>query len=610
MAFWVTATVAAADDGQHWWGYYDGEEQLTEFGTGTIENYDCAIFIPGDKGAAVGKKMAGIRVVVQGVADAQELEVWLSRDLPLTVSQATIGCYAVDLSAATEGSPLELMFPQPCQLTASGVYVGFSLETTDPFPILTTQPQTTQPNGFYLKTSQTYTSWVDVTNYRNGNVAIQVLLEGSFLENAVSLIAFPEAVVLCGEEAVLPITLRNEGSSSVNTIDYVVSDDGITQEERHLELASPIVGEKTTSVVELPFTVPSVARASEKTVTVTRVNGQTNESSTCSASGIIVAIDESAPRTSVMEEYTGTWCGWCPRGTVGLNLLERDFGDRFIGIAVHDGDPMSISDYASQKKLVSGYPSAFVNRQLAVDPYHGSSYGGGHETPYGIYSDVLILQQLLTPADVEVSAKWTSAAKTTFTAEALVTPRYDRPSLSPYTLGYVVLADSLYGEGADWAQNNDYAKVVFQGNYASEPNLGFLTEQPERITDIVYNDVAIAARGIDNGISGSVPAPFEKGVAIAHQQTFNMSNNALVQDKRHLRVVVLLFNSVTGEILNAAECNVVDAQQDVISTLEADTSADDSGRAYSLDGKLLQKAMRGISILRGSDGRVRKIISR
>ena len=311
-----------------------------------------------------------------------------------------------------------------------------------------------------------------------------------------------------------------------------------------------------------------------------------------------------------MEEYTGTWCGWCPRGTVGLQLLERDFGEAFIGIAVHDGDPMSIGDYATQKKRVGGYPSAFVNRLLAADPYHGSSYGGGQQKSYGIYDDVFSQQQALTPIAVSVEATWNTASMTAFTATATVTPCYDRTSASPYALVYVLLADSLCGEGKSWSQNNDYANVVFQGGYASEPNLGYLTEQPSYITDIAFDDVAIATAGINGGLSGSVPAPFVNGTAITHQQLFCISGNTLVQQKQQLRLAALLFNTKTGEIVNAAECRILTQEQTGVEACPQPSSEGwGAGAAtiYDLNGRRLPQLQRGFNIVRCADGTVSKV---
>jgi hypothetical protein len=46
---------------------------------------------------------------------------------------------------------------------------------------------------------------------------------------------------------------------------------------------------------------------------------------------------------TVGEEKTGSWCGWCPRGAVALAQMETT--PNFIGIAVHNADPMTISSY-------------------------------------------------------------------------------------------------------------------------------------------------------------------------------------------------------------------------------------------------------------------------
>ena len=69
-------------------------------------------------------------------------------------------------------------------------------------------------------------------------------------------------------------------------------------------------------------------------------------------------------RRCVVEEYTGTWCGNCPRGIVGLSRLAEDFGDRFIGIAIHTGDsePMVIPTYPSLVPGAGGIP-AFAEMQ-------------------------------------------------------------------------------------------------------------------------------------------------------------------------------------------------------------------------------------------------------
>jgi len=69
----------------------------------------------------------------------------------------------------------------------------------------------------------------------------------------------------------------------------------------------------------------------------------------------------------VLEDYTGTWCGWCPRVAYAIELLE-DATDFAIPIAIHRGDTMETT-YA--KKLLSafnveGFPTAFVDRDFKM----------------------------------------------------------------------------------------------------------------------------------------------------------------------------------------------------------------------------------------------------
>ena len=40
----------------------------------------------------------------------------------------------------------------------------------------------------------------------------------------------------------------------------------------------------------------------------------------------------------VGEEGTGTWCGWCPRGSVAMNWMDEKYYGYWQGIAVHNND--------------------------------------------------------------------------------------------------------------------------------------------------------------------------------------------------------------------------------------------------------------------------------
>ena len=67
-------------------------------------------------------------------------------------------------------------------------------------------------------------------------------------------------------------------------------------------------------------------------------------------------------RTVVIEEGTGTWCGWCIRGIVAMDYMKKTYGDKFLGIAVHVNDVMQSYDYAVGVNL-SSFPGCNVQRK-------------------------------------------------------------------------------------------------------------------------------------------------------------------------------------------------------------------------------------------------------
>ena len=77
-----------------------------------------------------------------------------------------------------------------------------------------------------------------------------------------------------------------------------------------------------------------------------------------------------------VEQFTGTWCGYCPYGAEVLNDLKTELGDRLIRASWHSGDEMQhhLYDDFADFIQVPFYPSATISRikwpgesMLAVD---------------------------------------------------------------------------------------------------------------------------------------------------------------------------------------------------------------------------------------------------
>ena len=72
-----------------------------------------------------------------------------------------------------------------------------------------------------------------------------------------------------------------------------------------------------------------------------------------------------------MEEYTGTWCGWCPRGAVGMAKMQEKYGEKFVGMVYHTDaskDPMVTTTPATE---YAGAPWGVLDRTLDADPFYG-----------------------------------------------------------------------------------------------------------------------------------------------------------------------------------------------------------------------------------------------
>ena len=84
---------------------------------------------------------------------------------------------------------------------------------------------------------------------------------------------------------------------------------------------------------------------------------------------VLPVTDETAPgsfvKNALIEDYTGTWCGWCPRVAYAIELVEAESDKVFVN-AVHSGDPMENPYGATLDNIyvTSGYPTAVLNRDV------------------------------------------------------------------------------------------------------------------------------------------------------------------------------------------------------------------------------------------------------
>ena len=387
----------------------------------------------------------------------------------------------------------------------------------------------------------------------------------------------------------VPVTITNTGTVSLKSIAYIISYDGEETPQRSKSVNSIAPGES--GDVELLFMIDSVAKKYNCTITITKVNNTTNTSEEKSSMGSIITITEKPVVVPVVEEFTGTWCGWCPVGFDGMENAHTTFGDKAALIAIHCGDVMECSDFSALNGRVSGYPSA------VIDLIQGDFY----PTTGGVKDKInQQIQNKIAAASIKVSAEWTTAAKRYINITTKTKFAYSDDNAN-YAIGYALTEDGMHGTGSDWAQNNNLS-----GNSSYASSNPFWYNASKKVSNVKFNHVGVAAWGIEKGINGSVPTSVVAGEEQEYTYRANVSTNNLIQNKSNLKVIVMLIDRSTGNIVNAAQTTIDDYNTTAMGGVISDNIHE--AERFTLDGQKASVPQRGINIIRMSDGTVRKVL--
>jgi hypothetical protein len=305
------------------------------------------------------------------------------------------------------------------------------------------------------------------------------------------------------------------------------------------------------------------------------------------------------PRCSVIEEYTGTWCGNCPRGIVGLQRLKETFGERCIPIAIHMGDsePMEIGAYPELVPETGGVPACTIDRGGKLDPYSGSRSKGAFH--FGIDVDFAAALEKPAEAGLELTAQWNDSQQwdVRFTVTTTFGINSDE---APYRLAFILVEDGMKGEGKPWAQVNYFStESGFDDskNYTDD-DMKFWREAPYNVTGLEFNHVAVNTLGIKDGIAGSVKAPIVALEAQTYSALVTTLNVKVIQDKARLSAVALLLDTRTGKVVNAASSAILPFGTVGISDVSRTHTT--ANRLYDLTGRRLTNAAgKGIYIVNG-----------
>ena len=164
------------------------------------------------------------------------------------------------------------------------------------------------------------------------------------------------------------LLITNYSNGIVLNFEYKLSFQGtVLLEKKHI-MKEPL---RRMDVATVEIDVPPHNQLSETElqVEITKVNGEVNRATIPYATLPRVTVTQVPRRRVVVEEYTGMWCQYCPRGIALMENLENKYADDFIGIAIHSGDPLYCLDYAWNLGKVRGFPTLEMNRSRKLTYY-------------------------------------------------------------------------------------------------------------------------------------------------------------------------------------------------------------------------------------------------
>lgn len=586
---------------------YAGDE-FDIWGKGKSEIYDVAIRI--NDPALVGKKITSIRAAINAYEGIESTSVWLSKELTLEridgVKVTVPDTYSAEATVekvslpGDEGSfgQLSAVLENPYVLTEEGIYVGYSLTVPvvekgesltqmQKYPLLLSPSD--NPESLYLRASKDFLKWMPYNDKLGAAAMIYVTIEGDFAEYSLGIKNIPVTYTAVNEDFTVKATLSNIGASPVSKIGYSYSIGG-KDFERTIDLDTPIEPDFVNStVVDLPITALDEIGEYDLNLRITTVNGSDNASAAASASAQVNVLPFVPVHRPMLEEFTGTWCGWCPRGFWALETLNELYGDAVVLAAYHDGDVMQAPGLPID---VSGYPSSTLNRNGEEDPYYGHANDG-----FGMKNEVIASMNTVVTAAIDVNAVWADNDKNEISVKATATFLEDKADAG-YKIGYLLINNGLSGEGGSWLQSNYYSRYAGQ---MEGDDLEILSTWPSSVPNLIFNDVVVDVTGM-MGVEGSVPDEVAFNTPYENEFAFDIKSNSVIQDKDKLYVAAFIINP-NGTILNSIKVKVED-DLTAVGELNADEV---SAEYYNLSGARVATPEKGIfvKVSRLSDGTVR-----
>lgn len=516
----------------------------------------------------------------------------------------SVDVYAVDaagnMTALVEGAPVagkkgvvgwntvELAEPVAVPANAESLIVGYDITlTADGYPI-GVYSGADQCSFFGYGNLGQGEGWYNFgSDY--GTPAIQLICECAPVQGFnVKGSKYESGTVAMGQTFESTFTVMSSSEEEVKDIDYTIifGDETISN---NVVFKTPIpTGFGKTASFDVELTAPQRVGALPVIFSVDKING-TELAEPVVTTFTQDVVSKIVPRYHIVEEFTGTGCGYCPLGWAGMEYTKEHYSDKAGVIAIHQynsTDPMYGTYYHTPD--YKGAPSCRIDRfPEELNPYAENM---------GQYFQVL--DQLIPEVDVTVQASYADAAMTKIDATAVTEFLTD---LEGSELVFVLTADGLTGTTSAWKQANYLYSASASQYPASAKDFCKGGKYAQSSVTLVFNDVMIGSSWPSATGANKVEAFTTTTAGAKESSAYTLTlptktalKNALKKDQIYVTAMVI---KADGMIANAARCRVLTA--DEAAGVSSVTTEAANAALYDLQGRKVNTAVKGIFIQNG-----------
>lgn len=582
-----------------------GMRDVEYWGTKKVESYDVAIRIA--EPTLVGRQIMGLTVPFASTENLSGFSGWLSKELVVGKNEDGKKVNMPDIvsvSAQPIDNILVVKFAEPYTIPEEGVYVGYSF-TVDAIDGTTGSPVAVTPDihqdGFFLHTSRTYLSWGNYAEAQHHVSAMKVIIAYDQPDNAVAVGAVKEGRAALNETGRLPVEIINYGAQPVTSVDFTYTVDGIDA-TGHADIEPAIDNVFGMSrTIDLPIMPLSEKGSYDITFAIDKVNGSDNATPSKARGESKINVYAFVPtHRPLMEEYTGLWCGYCPRGYAGLEEMNARYPDEFVAVSYHYDDVMQSLMLSEFPNSVNGFPAAYLDRIFDTDAYCGFGEWG----KFGIEKTWKDMADILAKVDISAKAYFDDSDPNIVKVETSLRFIEDMQNIN-YRLQYILTADDLYdhtGKDANWNQVNYY---YGSPEFAGQPGMDIFVNTMNSVSGLHFNDVALSISSYSP--DGTVPAEVIEGEVYGSTYKFDISGvmclkqefmgDPIIQDVSKLNVIAVIVDAETGYSINSYKAHVKASYADGIASAEADSHVVKTVY-YDLAGRQIDKPRHGVYVCR------------